>query len=100
MVEAGHYYTLRVVKTVDFGVYLDAQGDELLLPKRFVPEGLKEDDEVKVFVYHDNEDRLIATTQEPYATVGDLALMEVAGTTEHGAFMKWGIMKDVFVPLS
>lgn len=100
MIEAGHYYTLKVVKKVDFGMYLDANGTELLLPKRFVPAGLSEGDEVKVFVYHDNEDRLIATTQQPYATVGEMALMKCVGKTSHGAFLEWGIMKDVFVPLS
>lgn len=100
MIEAGHYYTLKVVKKVDFGMYLDANGTELLLPKRFVPTGLTEGDEVKVFVYHDNEDRLIATTQQPYATVGEMALMKCVGKTSHGAFLEWGIMKDVFVPLS
>lgn len=100
MIEAGHYYTLKVVKKVDFGMYLDANGTEILLPKRFVPTGLTEGDEVKVFVYHDNEDRLIATTQQPYATVGEMALMKCVGKTSHGAFLEWGIMKDVFVPLS
>jgi len=100
MIKAGHYYTLRVVKKVDFGVYLDAEGEEILLPKRFVPDGLKEDDEVDVFIYHDNEERLIATTQKPFAAVGDIALLKCVSTTQHGAFLEWGIMKDVFVPLS
>lgn len=100
MIEAGHYYTLKVVKTVDFGLYLDAAGDEILLPKRFVPSGAKEGDDIEVFIYHDNEDRLIATTQRPYATVGEIALMKCVGKTAHGAFLQWGIMKDVFVPLS
>jgi len=100
MIEAGHYYTLKVVKTVDFGLYLDAAGTELLLPKRFVPEGAKEGDDIEVFVYHDNEDRLIATTQRPFATVGEVALLKCVGKTQHGAFLQWGIMKDVFVPLS
>ncbi|HRO43484.1 MAG TPA: S1-like domain-containing RNA-binding protein [Flavipsychrobacter sp.] len=100
MIKAGHYYTLKVVKKVDFGVYLDAEGEEILLPKRFVPAGLNEEDEVEVFIYHDNEDRLIATTQKAYAAVGDFALMKCVSTTQHGAFLEWGIMKDVFVPLS
>lgn len=85
---------------MDFGVYLDAEGAEILLPKRFVPKGLDEGDEVEVFIYHDNEDRLIATTQKPFAAVGEAALLKVVGKTEHGAFLGWGIMKDVFVPLS
>lgn len=100
MVEAGHYYKLKVVKKVDFGLYLDADGDEILLPKRFVPKDAKEDDELDVFVYHDNEERLIATTQKPIATVGEIALMEAVTVNNFGAFLKWGIMKDVFIPLS
>jgi predicted RNA-binding protein (virulence factor B family) len=100
MIEAGHYYTLKVVKQVDFGLYLDADGEEILLPTRFVPHGAKEGDELEVFIYHDNENRLIATTQKPVATVGEVALMKVVGQTEHGAFPSWGIMKDVFLPLS
>jgi len=100
MIEAGHYYTLKVVKKVDFGMYLDAEGQEILLPKRFVPKGLSEGDDVEVFIYHDNEDRLIATTQKPFAAVGDIAYLKCVSTTPHGAFMEWGIMKDVFVPLS
>jgi predicted RNA-binding protein (virulence factor B family) len=100
MIQAGHYYQLKAVKKVDFGFYLDAEGLEILLPKRFVPDGLIEGDEIKVFIYHDNEDRLIATTQEPFATVGDVALLKCVSKTDYGAFMEWGIMKDVFVPLS
>ncbi len=100
MVQVGKYNTLKVVKEVDFGLYLDGDADEILLPKRYVPEGLAIDDEVKVFVYHDNDGRLIATTEKPVATVGEIAMMEVGGVTEHGAFLKWGIMKDVFIPLS
>lgn len=100
MIQAGHYYELKAVKKVDFGFYLDAEGLEILLPKRFVPEGLQEGDDVKVFIYHDNEDRLIATTQEPFAVVGEVALLKCVGNTKFGAFLEWGIMKDVFVPLS
>ena len=100
MIEAGHYYKLRVVKQVDFGLYLDAEGEEVLLPKRFVPRGAREDDELEVFVYHDNEQRLIATTQRPVATVGEIALMKAVSVTQPGAFLEWGIMKDVFLPLS
>ncbi len=100
MIEAGHYYDLEVVKSVDFGLYLNAEGQEILLPRRFVPQDAAIGDTVHVFVYHDNEDRLIATTQKPVATVGEFALMKCVGKTEHGAFLEWGIMKDVFVPLS
>ncbi len=100
MLTAGRYYTLKIVKKVDFGLYLDGDGTEILLPKRFVPEGLQGNEELNVFIYHDNEDRLIATTQKPYAQIGEFAYMKCVGKTPHGAFMEWGIMKDVFVPLS
>jgi predicted RNA-binding protein (virulence factor B family) len=100
MVQVGKYNTLKVIKHVDFGVYLDGEPDEILMPKRFVPEGLQEGDEVKAFVYHDNEGRLIATTQEPFAVVGEIAMLEVADASPQGAFLKWGIMKDVFCPIS
>lgn len=100
MVNVGQYNTLKVVKQVDFGMYLDGDGEEILLPKRYVPNDLKPDDEITVFIYHDNEGRLIATTDKPVATVGEIAMMEVADTNPQGAFLKWGIMKDVFVPIS
>src|SRR5579871_4878838 len=96
MVKVGDYNTLKVVKAVDFGVYLDGGADEILLPKRYVPEGLEAGAEITVFIYHDNEGRLIATTDRPVAKVGDIAMMEVADTNPSGAFLKWGIMKDVF----
>jgi uncharacterized protein len=100
MVLVGNFNTLKVVKEVDFGMYLDGGDDEILLPKRYVPEGLQPGDEINVFIYHDNEGRLIATTDKPVAEVGEIAMMEVASETKHGAFLKWGIMKDVFIPLS
>ncbi|MBS1776865.1 MAG: RNA-binding protein [Bacteroidetes bacterium] len=100
MIIPGHYYTLRAVKQVDFGWYLDAEGTVILLPKRYVPDGLKQGDELEVFIYHDNEERLIATTQRPLAAVGDITMLKCVGKTAHGAFLEWGIMKDVFVPLS
>lgn len=81
-------------------MYLDGDGEEILLPKRFVPEGLKPEDEIRVFIYHDNEGRLIATTQQPVAAVGEIAMMECADANPSGAFLKWGIMKDVFCPIS
>ena len=100
MVKVGQYNTLNVVKEVDFGMYLDGDGEEILLPKRYVPEGLRPGDEITVFIYHDNDGRLIATTAKPYAAVGEIAMMEVADVNSAGAFLKWGIMKDVFVPIS
>jgi len=100
MVSVGQYNTLKVVKEVDFGMYLDGGEQEILLPKRYVPAGLQPGDELEVFVYHDNEQRLVATTARPFGAVGDIVFMEVADVTSSGAFMKWGIMKDVFVPVS
>jgi predicted RNA-binding protein (virulence factor B family) len=100
MVNVGQYNTLKVVKEVDFGLYLDGDGEEILLPKRYVPKDAKVDDEITVFIYHDNEGRLIATTDKPFAAVGEIAMLEVADVNPSGAFLKWGIMKDVFVPIS
>lgn len=101
MIQIGRYNKLRVIKKVDFGMYLDGNdAGEILLPKRFVPAGLKEYDEVEVFLYHDSDDRIIATTQKPFAQVDHIALLKVVGTTKQGAFLDWGLMKDVFLPLS
>lgn len=101
MIQIGQYNVLKVVKKVDFGMYLDGgEAGEILLPKRFVPEGLEPEDEVEVFLYHDSDDRIIATTQKPYAIAGDIAMLKVVGQTKHGAFLDWGLMKDIFLPLS
>lgn len=100
MVNTGEYNVLKVLRKVDFGVYLDDGGEGILLPKRFVPTGLKEGDELKVFVYHDGEDRMIATTQEPLGIVGDFVKLKAVSVTPQGAFMDWGLMKDLFVPKS
>lgn len=101
MPEIGKINTLRVVKTVDFGVYLDGEAlGEILLPKRYVPEGCQPGDSVEVFLYHDSEDRLIATTQRPYAVVGELALLKVVAVNNFGAFLDWGLPKDLLVPFS
>ncbi len=101
MAQIGQFNTLRVVKQVDFGVYLDdGAGNEILLPKRFVPPHVTEGDEVEVFLYHDSENRVIATTQQPKGVVGDIVMLEAVSTTPQGAFLDWGLMKDLFVPLS
>jgi len=100
MVQVGNYNKLKVVKEVDFGFYLDGDGTEILLPKRFVPAGLKVDDELEVFIYHDNDGRLTATTQKPLGVVGDIVMMKVRTVTHQGAFLDWGLMKDIFVPIS
>lgn len=90
---------MEVVKEVDFGMYLDG-GDEgeILLPKRYVPEGCQPGDVLNVFLYLDMDERLVATTQEPYAQVGEFACLEVAWVNQYGAFLDWGLMKDLFVP--
>ena len=95
----GKYNQLEVVKEVDFGVYLNGgDDDEILLPTRYVPEGTKPGDMLNVFIYLDNEERLIATTLEPKVQVGEFACLEVAWVNEYGAFLDWGLMKDLFVP--
>lgn len=101
MAEIGKYNRLKVIKKVDFGLYLDGgEGEEILLPKRFVPEGTQEGDEIEVFLYHDSENRIIATTQKPKAIAGEIVMLEAVSTTGQGAFLDWGLMKDLFVPLS
>lgn len=98
-VKLGKYNQLEVVKEVDFGVYLDGGDDgEILLPTRYVPEECKPGDMLNVFIYLDNEERLIATTLEPLVQVGEFAWLEVAWVNEFGAFLDWGLMKDLFVP--
>ena len=95
----GKYNQLEVVKEVDFGVYLNGGDDgEILLPSRYVPEGCKPGDMLNVFIYLDNEERLIATTLQPKVQVGEFACLEVAWVNEYGAFLDWGLMKDLFVP--
>ncbi len=98
-IHLGETNRLTVIKSVDFGMYLDGdQEGEILLPTRYVPEGLKIGDELDVFLYLDSEERLIATTEKPLAVVGDFAWLNVAWVNEYGAFLDWGLMKDLFVP--
>lgn len=98
-IKLGDYNTLRVEKRVDFGFYLDG-GDEgrILLPTRYVPRGLKAGDEIEVFIYLDQDERPVATTQRPLAKAGEFACLEVAWVNEYGAFLDWGLMKDLFCP--
>lgn len=101
MIRAGNYHTLHAVKFVDFGAYLDGgEAGEILLPKRYVPRGLRAGDELEVFIYHDNEGRLIATTETPAGKEGDIVFLVVRDITKQGAFLDWGLMKDIFLPLS
>ena len=99
MIKIGDYNHLEIVKEVDFGLYLDGEElGEILLPKRYVPEKYEMGDVLKVFVYLDNEERLVATTETPLCKVGDFAYLEVAWVNQYGAFLKWGLMKDLFCP--
>jgi len=99
MVEIGKYNKLKIVKDLSFGVYLDGgDGLEILLPARSVPHNVKPGDELEVFLYHDNEGRIIATTTHPNAVVGEFQFMEVKEVNKMGAFLEWGIMKDLLVP--
>ncbi len=99
MVTLGDYNTLKIVKRVDFGIYLDGGDDgEILLPNRYVPEGAKVGQEIEVFLYLDQDEKLIATTLRPLAKVGEFAWLECAWTNEYGAFLNWGLMKDLFCP--
>ena len=99
MVEIGKYNTLTVVKIVDFGVYLDGgERGEILMPKEYVPTNCSPDDEVEVFVYFDSEDRIVATTEIPAIQVGEFAFLKVVAVSKVGAFLGWGLRKDLFVP--
>ena len=100
MIKVGEYNNLKVIREVDFGLYLDDGAEGILLPKRFVPANTKIGDDVNVFLYHDGEDRLIATTQKPKGILGDIIKLRTISVTEHGAFLDNGLMKDLFVPKS
>lgn len=98
-IRLGKYNQLEVVRKVDFGVYLNGDEDgEILLPTRYVPEDCKPGDMLNVFIYLDMEERLVATTLQPYVQVGEFAYLEVAWVNRFGAFLDWGLMKDLFVP--
>lgn len=98
MMRLGKRQVLTVVKKVDFGVYLGNDEERVLLPKKQVPEGVEPGDPVEVFLYKDSDDRLIATTNEPKVELGELAVLEVADTNKFGAFLNWGLEKDLFLP--
>ena len=104
MIKLGKFNTMRVVRLVDFGAYLgdpdDEKSAEILLPARYMPEDLRPGDTIDVFVYRDNENRPIATTDEPYATVGEFAYMQVNQVNDIGAFLDWGLVKELLVPFS
>ncbi len=99
MIKLGDYNTLKVVKRVDFGLYLDGGDDgEILLPKRYVPDGVSIGQQLEVFIYLDQDEKLVATTLHPLVKVGEFAWLECAWTNQYGAFLNWGLMKDLFCP--
>lgn len=102
MIEVGRYYKLRIANFASFGAYLDAETgerkDNILLPKKQIPEGAKEGDELEVFIYRDSEERLIATTRKPLAQLGDLAYLQVTAKAKIGAFLDWGLERGLFIP--
>ena len=98
MIELGKRQKLKIVKEVEFGVYLGDEKEKVLLPKKQVPEGAKKDDELEVFIYRDATDRPIATVRTPKLMAGETAVLSVSDVTDIGAFLDWGLEKDLFLP--
>lgn len=99
MIKIGNFNTLKVLKLVDFGAYLDGGNNiEILLPSKYIIKPLQIGDTIDVFIYTDSEDRLIATTETPLIKVGEFAYLSVKQTTQFGAFLDWGLSKDLLVP--
>lgn len=98
MIELGKWQKLTAVKEVDFGIYLGEEREKVLLPKKQVPEGTKIGDELEVFLYKDSSDRPIATVRAPKLTMGEVALLKVLEVAKIGAFLDWGLEKDLFLP--
>ena len=100
MIKLGDYNTLKVARRADQGIYLegDEKSGDILLPNKYVPNDIEIGQELDVFIYLDHEERLIATTERPFVKVGEFASLEVAWINKYGAFMKWGLMKDLFCP--
>ena len=98
MIKLGEIQKLKVVKQVEFGVYLGSGEEKVLLPGKQVPKGTQIGDEIEVFIYKDSEDRPIATTTRPNLIMGEVAKLRVAQMTKVGAFVDWGLEKDLFLP--
>ena len=99
MINIGQFNTLTITRFTDHGAYVDGGGvGEILVPKAYVTKSMRPGDTLELFVYLDQSERLVATTEQPLATVGDFAYLEVAWVNEYGAFLNWGVMKDLFVP--
>jgi predicted RNA-binding protein (virulence factor B family) len=101
MADLGRYNTLSILRRTDFGVFLDG-GDlgDILLPRKYVTDSMQVGEQLKVFLYNDSEDRLIATTLQPHAQVDECAYLKVVSTNHYGAFLDWGLPKDLLVPFS
>lgn len=101
MIHLGKFNTLTIARKSEFGIYLaDDEQKEVLLPRRFVPDTFELGDQLSVFVYLDSENRLTATTQKPVAQVGEFASFKVVSNESAGAFLDWGLAKDLFLPFS
>ncbi|WMX12582.1 S1-like domain-containing RNA-binding protein [Aureispira sp. CCB-E] len=99
MIELGKYNLLEVARSTPHGLYLeDKEGNDVLLPGKFIPEGTAVGDYLEVYIYRDNEERLVATTEEPKITLYEFASLKVSDVSEHGAFVDYGVGKDLFIP--
>ncbi len=102
MIKTGEWNELKVIRSKDFGIYLGEEksstGETVLLPRKQVPEGVKAGATMTVFIYKDSQDRPIATVHEPLITMGEMARLKVKSATQIGAFMDWGLEKDIFLP--
>lgn len=99
MIELGKVNKLRVLRVKEFGAFLEGGNDtDILLPQSHMPEGIKENDFIDVFIYLDSDDKLLATTKTPFAQVGEFAFLQVAEVNDFGAFLNWGLKKDLMVP--
>jgi len=99
MIHIGDYNTLEIIRETEQGLYIaDEEGNEVLLPKRYVPKSFKIWDKLDVFVYLDNEERPVAVTDKPYIKVNEFAMLRCNQVTQHGAFLDWGLLKELFCP--
>ena len=99
MIAIGQMNTLKVLRSVPFGMYLDGgEAGDILIPKKYIPDNTTTGQDLTVFIYLDSEDRLIATTRKPFAMVGDFAWLKVLALNQQGAFADWGLEKDLFIP--
>ncbi len=100
VIQLGNYNTLKVLRLTEPGIYLEGDGQtgDILLPRRYVTPQMHVGDELKVFVYLDQQERIVATTETPLTKVGEFAWLECTWTNQYGAFLGWGLMKDLFCP--